>query len=336
MDPITQGTFGGLFSQFFSSKKKITVATIVGVLAGLAPDLDVFIKSSYDPLLSLEYHRQFTHSFIFIPLGALIVTLFTYYVFKKYITFFENYIFAFIGYSTHALLDACTSYGTQLLWPFSNYRFAWNSVSIIDPLLTIPILLLMFLAVILKNKFLNIVSLVWVFGYLGFGFFQSSLALKEAINLAKYRNHDFKKITVKPSFGNIFLWKIVYLYDGKYYIDSVNLLGKTRFCFGETIDKLDTNIHYINLNKDSTQFQDIIRFNWFSQGYLAYDNEKDLIIDVRYSAIPNEAEGLWGIKINQDPNYADHVKWVVNRENFFKRLPKLKAMLFGNFCNKEI
>ena len=51
MDPITQGTFGGLFSQFFSSKKKITVATIIGVLAGLAPDLDVYIKSSYDPLL---------------------------------------------------------------------------------------------------------------------------------------------------------------------------------------------------------------------------------------------------------------------------------------------
>ena len=78
MDPITQGTFGGLFSQFFSSKKKITVATIIGVLAGLAPDLDVFIKSSYDPLLSLEYHRQFTHSFIFIPLGALIVTCLLY------------------------------------------------------------------------------------------------------------------------------------------------------------------------------------------------------------------------------------------------------------------
>ena len=78
------------------------------------------------------------------------------------------------------------------------------------------------------------------------------------------------------------------------------------------------------------------KFNWFSKGYLAYDNEKDLIIDVRYSAIPNEAEGLWGIKINPDPNYKDHVKWVVNRENFFERLPKLKAMLFGNFCNKEI
>ena len=153
MDPISQGTFGGVFSQFFSSKKKLTVATVIGIISGLAPDLDVFIKSSYDPLLSLEYHRQFTHSFIFIPFGALIVTLFTYNFVKKYVTFFENYIFAFVGYSTHALLDACTSYGTQLFWPFSDYRFAWNSISINDPLLTVPILISMILAGILKKKF---------------------------------------------------------------------------------------------------------------------------------------------------------------------------------------
>ena len=194
----------------------------------------------------------------------------------------------------------------------------------------------MVFAVILKNKFLNILSLIWIFLYLGFGFFQSSVALKEAKNLAKYRNHDFKKITVKPSLGNLFLWKIVYLYEGKYYVDSVNLIGKTKFCFGETIDKLDTNIHYKNLDKDSKQFNDILRFSWFSQDYLAYDKDKDLIIDVRYSAIPNEAEGLWGIKINSDPNYKHHVKWVVNRGNFFERGPKFKAMLFGDLCNKDI
>ena len=88
MDPISQGTFGGVFSQFFSPKKKLTIATFIGIISGLAPDLDVFIKSSYDPLLSLEYHRQFTHSLIFIPIGALIVTLSTYYFVKKICNFF--------------------------------------------------------------------------------------------------------------------------------------------------------------------------------------------------------------------------------------------------------
>ena len=65
MDPISQGTFGGVFSQFFSSKKKITVATVIGIISGLAPDLDVFIKSSYDPLLSLRI-SQAIYSFFYI------------------------------------------------------------------------------------------------------------------------------------------------------------------------------------------------------------------------------------------------------------------------------
>ena len=46
------------------------------------------------------------------------------------------------GFSTHGVLDACTSYGTQLGWPFSDVRFAWSNVSIVDPLFTAPIVLL--------------------------------------------------------------------------------------------------------------------------------------------------------------------------------------------------
>ena len=42
----------------------------IGFLSGLAPDLDIFIRSESDPLLFLEFHRQFTHSLIFIPFVA--------------------------------------------------------------------------------------------------------------------------------------------------------------------------------------------------------------------------------------------------------------------------
>ena len=61
-----------------------------------------------------------------------------------------------------------------------------------------------------------------------------------------------------------------------------------------------------------------------------------MIIDVRYSAIPNEVEGLWGIKIVDRKSYNGHVEWVVNRGNFFERLPLFKSMLFGNTCNDKI
>ena len=43
MDPVSQGAFGTIFAQIISNKKKLIVGSILGCLAGLAPDLDVLI-----------------------------------------------------------------------------------------------------------------------------------------------------------------------------------------------------------------------------------------------------------------------------------------------------
>ena len=85
----------------------------------MAPDLDVLINSEKNPLLSIEYHRHFTHSFFFIPFGALLIAAFYYLFLKNKFTFKRIYVISFLAYSTHGLLDACTSYGTLLFWPFS-------------------------------------------------------------------------------------------------------------------------------------------------------------------------------------------------------------------------
>src|SRR6056300_1758689 len=151
MDPVSQGAFGAIFAQTISNKKKLLAGSILGCIAGLAPDIDIFIRSGTDPLLKLEFHRQFTHSLVFIPIGALLVTLLSRLFFKKYFSWVESYIICFVGYATHGLLDACTSYGTQLFWPFSDYRVSWNNISIIDPLFTLPILILIVISVTRKK-----------------------------------------------------------------------------------------------------------------------------------------------------------------------------------------
>ncbi|MEZ4986848.1 MAG: metal-dependent hydrolase [Saprospiraceae bacterium] len=51
--------------------------------------------------------------------------------------------FVFWAILTHPLPDACTTYGTQLLEPFSSLRVAWNVVSVADPLYTVPFLWLL-------------------------------------------------------------------------------------------------------------------------------------------------------------------------------------------------
>ena len=75
MDPVSQGTVGAAFAQSSANKTNIVKVGFIGFLAGLAPDLDILIRSESDPILFLEYHRQFTHSLFFIPFGSLIVAL---------------------------------------------------------------------------------------------------------------------------------------------------------------------------------------------------------------------------------------------------------------------
>ena len=147
MDPVSQGVVGAAFAQ--TAAKRATLATVAwyGALGGMAPDLDVLFQSSTDPILFLEFHRQFTHSLVFIPVGALLVFLFLRAIASRFrflqgLSTGQAYLACLMGYATHGLLDACTSYGTQLLWPFSNTRVAWDTMSIVDPLFTVPLVVL--------------------------------------------------------------------------------------------------------------------------------------------------------------------------------------------------
>ncbi len=74
MDPVTHVLLGAGLSYAVFGRKLGRTAAAVGALAGLAPDADVFIRSSNDPLLGIEYHRHFTHALAFAPVGAAVVS----------------------------------------------------------------------------------------------------------------------------------------------------------------------------------------------------------------------------------------------------------------------
>ena len=56
MDPFTQGIVGSTVAQSVSKKNTVIVASIIGLLAGLAPDIYILIRSDTYPLLFLKYH----------------------------------------------------------------------------------------------------------------------------------------------------------------------------------------------------------------------------------------------------------------------------------------
>ncbi len=330
MDPVSQATLGAVVAQSSSDPRRLRAAAFLGCMAGLAPDVDVFIRSTADPLLFLEYHRQFTHSLFFIPVGALICSALFYLAVRRHLSFKETFLFCILGYATHGLLDACTTYGTQLFWPFSNYRVAWNNVSVIDPLFTIPAFLLAVAAIIKARASYTRIAFAWIIFYLLLGLIQKERAEFAALELVRSRGHHPVRLEAKPGFANLLLWKIVYEQDGAYYVDAIRVGFTTRIYPGAHTEKLDIPKHLSWLDPDSQQAKDIERFRWFSNNYLAVDpRDRNLIIDMRYSMIPNEIDALWGIRLDPNASATAHVSYQTNRDPSPERMRKLMSMLYG-------
>ena len=342
MDPISQAAIGAALPQSISHrqdfKQKAITITWLGCLSGMAPDIDVFIRSSTDPLLFLEFHRQFTHSLFFIPIGAFICTLLFSRFSKPNLDFKQTYLVCLLAYSTHALLDSCTTYGTQLLWPLTDQRFAWNTIAVVDPVATLPLFALVIVAAKKGKPIFAQVGLAWFLSYLALGWWQSERAQNVAEQLMEQRGHATAKVEIKPGFANIILWKSVYLFDDTYYVDAVRV-GLNPFSDSETdsLIYIGTSAPKLNIARDlswldtsSQQGIDVERFRWFSNGFLAMDPDKEnFVIDMRYSMLPNEIKSLWGIRLSKNAQTTDHVTFESDRDASPERMAKFWAMLRG-------
>ena len=331
MDPLSQATLGAAAAQSLIKKSDYARIALIGALAGMAPDLDVLIQSSTDPLLQLEYHRQFTHSLIFIPVGALVCAIAFWPFMRRHMSFRAIWLTALAGYATHALLDACTTYGTLLLWPFSDARIAWNTISVIDPVFTLPLLGFVIAAGVKKSQFIGRLGMAWVALYLSIGVIQEERAIAAGEALAADRGHAPAVVSAKPSFGNLLLWKTVYEYDDHFWVDAVRAGGDVTIIEGDHVARLNLQSSFPWLDTDSQQARDVERFRWFSNDYLAIDSDDPfLIVDMRYSHLPNEIKGLWGIRLDPDASADEHVTWVARRSADSERFEQLWAMLKGN------
>ena len=333
MDPVSQGALGAALPQAFARPEHVRSYALLGCLSGMAPDLDVLIQSDVDPLLFLEYHRQFTHSFLFIPIGALICATILFLPLRSKIDFKQAYLACFLGYAAHGSLDACTSYGTQLLWPFSDLRLDWSNVSVIDPLFTIPLILLGLAAFFWRKPWIALIGLVWALGYLTVGFTQQTRAEEAARTLVEKRGHLALRFEVKPSFGNLLVWKLIYEHEGRYYVDAIRAGSEVTVCQGTSIAKLDTHAQFPWMRISSQQAIDIERFRWFSNDFLGTQpDDPDLIIDVRYSTLPHHIDGLWGIRIDRGTSDSGHVTFETRREDRSSQFPRLVNMVLGESC----
>lgn len=311
MDPITHVLLGASLGYASFGKKLGRTAAACGGLAAFAPDADIFIRSASDPLLAIEYHRGFTHALIFAPLGAAIVAG----VWALRSCWRPHalalWICCLIGYVSHSLLDAATSYGTQLLWPFSAHRAGWDLISIVDPIFTVVLVVGLTVALVGKSSRPVMIGLTMCAGYLALGGWQHSRAIHAQQLLASERGHTIERFEVMPTLANNLVWRSLYLHAGKIYSDRLRVgwFSEAHVVEGWSLEQVEwADLSEAERQRDrSRSFE---RFNWFSEGWVARSPADATVLgDMRYSLSSEAFDPIWGIRFNNEQAVTD-VEWV--------------------------
>lgn len=291
MDPLTHALTGATLAWVASGRELGRRALVVGAAAALLPDLDVLIRSSADPLLAIEHHRGFTHSLLFVPAGGAVAAL----PFARG-RFRAAWLAAMLAWLSHALLDAATTYGTRLFWPFSRYRVGLDIISIIDPLFTL-IVLGGAIAAFAARRRLAVIAIAAAVIWLALGFVQRERAMSAQARLASARGDRVVRGAVFPTIGNTIVWRSIYDAGGTLRIDRIRVpwLGAAAFAPVTSMPRVSI-----------AGSRDFERFEWFSDGWVARAPDDPAVIgDARYSLRNDAYEPVWGIRL-----HANRTEWI--------------------------
>ena len=299
MDSLTQIVLGAACGEIVLGKKIGNKAILFGAIGGTIPDLDVFIgKLLYNnEIQAMAFHRGFMHSILFAVLGAFLFGWITYKLYntgvRKETTTQQNWIWLFfLSIFTHPLLDCFTPYGTQLFVPFSHYRVAFNTISVVDPLYTVPFLLSLIVMMFFNRKRTR---RTW---WLKAGIYVSSAYMVFTIINKFYIDSVFKKsfkkagitynrFSAQPTILNNILWYAVAESNTQYHLTFYSLFDQSTTA--DTILTIEKNHDLINMNHHNLQ-----TLAWFSNGYYNL-SKKDKIdtykyVDLRYPILnPDDA-----------------------------------------------
>ncbi|AFL81109.1 putative membrane-bound metal-dependent hydrolase [Aequorivita sublithincola DSM 14238] len=209
MDSVTQIVLGAAVGEAVLGKKIGNKAMLLGAIAGTIPDLDVIANYFTDTVSALEMHRGFTHSIVFaVVFGLLFGWLLS--LWDKRASFKEWSWFWFLCFVTHPLLDAHTTWGTQLFWPL-DLRLAYKNIFVIDPLYTLPFLVFLILAMFqkrgsIKRRKFNNLGLIISSAYMLLTLILKGITYYKFENALKNQNIAYSEIQTKPSPMNTILW----------------------------------------------------------------------------------------------------------------------------------
>jgi inner membrane protein len=299
MDSLTHIVLGASVGEAVLGKKIGNRAPLYGAIAGTIPDLDIFAGYFLDPVSAVEVHRGFTHSIIFCvifaPVFGYLISLFETVASRKELSWLM-----FWGLFTHPILDAFTTWGTQLFWPL-NINLAFKSVFVIDPLYTLPFLFCLIVA--MRKPKASAARAKW--NYWGLGISSGYLIIGLVFKFISYQafekalveqNISYLEIQNRPAPFTTLLW-------------SANVKSKDGFYLGDYsfFDTEPISFRFFPSNeafaKEVQGEHDLKRLQKISEGWYTFSKNEDgdlLFNDLRFGLLsftPEEKRFVFSYKL---------------------------------------
>ncbi|MHA7057516.1 metal-dependent hydrolase [Aquimarina sp. M1] len=286
MDSLTQIVLGAAVGEAAIGKKVGNKAILWGAIAGTIPDLDVIANFFFDNVTANELHRGFSHSILFSFVMAPILGWLVARLYKNKEADWKDWTkLMFLGLFTHPLLDAFTTWGTQLFWPL-DYRVAYNNIFVVDPLYTVPFLVFLIITMFYKRtnpkrNIFNNLGLYCSCTYLLITLFlQQGAKANFMINLEN-QHLRYNDIQTRPTPLNSILWTANIETDDSFligyysYLDEPDIIVFTEF---------PKNHHLLGDLKDDPLIPRLIKLTkgWYT---IEKHNDKTYFNDLRFGQL---------------------------------------------------
>lgn len=306
MDLVTQGLLGAVVGQVGFQRHLGRRAILWGGIVGLLPDADVLVVKAVSNLMAMELiHRGLTHSVFFaffmaIPLGIALHHIDHRLTTQRDVRVRSEQIktwclLCFWALITHPLLDLFTTFGTQLLAPFSSHRFALNAIPIIDPIYSVPLIMSIIVGCAMPRKSFTVssITLFLTSTYLLYGIAQHDQAMAVARNFCAQNDLKCSRIEAFPLLPTMFAQRLwVQTKDAVYVSEYSTWTKKSKPWVAQAITEVPPQI------REHKAFK---VYDWFTNGIYvtrAQTAHGFCVIDSRYGLLAHQPFGRFCVCIN--------------------------------------
>lgn len=335
MDSLTQAVLGATVGYAIGGRQLGRKAALWGIGLGTLPDLDVLVQHA-DPIESFVKHRSWSHSILLTslaaaPFGLLISRLHT----QARAVPGRMILMTFLIFFTHIMLDSLTTYGTQIFWGLSDWipflpqePVGIGSVSIIDPLYTLPLLVATVWILtrgrvrpnghMTKAGRATIIALVLSTLYLGWGLTAQNMVRQQVMEQAAARGITIDRMFLTPTIGNSLLWYVLVQQDDRVHYGLRSLLEDPETPLA--LQVLERKSNSLTLLPDPDGAKKVMAF---SKGFYRFEesNGRMSIADLRMGFPPNYAFNFaLASQQGEDKSLAALVPAIHERGQFDQRL----------------